>query len=60
MPVVLEAGKTDAWLKGADDALADAIANAPRFRAWPVERRVNNARNEGSELIEPAGKTISA
>lgn len=60
MPVVIEAGRTDAWMSGADSALADAIATAPRFRAWPVNRKVNNARNEGSELIEPAGEVISA
>jgi putative SOS response-associated peptidase YedK len=64
MPVVLEAGEggtlADAWLAGEDGALADAIARAPRFRAWPVDRKVNNARNEGKELIEPAGEVISA
>jgi putative SOS response-associated peptidase YedK len=64
MPVVLEAGErgalADAWLAGEDGALADAIAKAARFRAWPVDRKVNNARNEGNELIEPAGEVISA
>jgi putative SOS response-associated peptidase YedK len=64
MPVVLEAGErgalADAWLACEDGALADAIAKAARFRAWPVDRKVNNARNEGNELIEPAGEVISA
>lgn len=60
MPVVLEAGKCGLWMQGDDDALATAIADPPQFRAWPVDRKVNNARNEGPELIEPAGKTISA
>jgi putative SOS response-associated peptidase YedK len=60
MPVVIEAGKADPWLQGDDDALESAIANAPEFRAWPVSRKVNNARNEGSELIEPSGDTMSA
>jgi putative SOS response-associated peptidase YedK len=60
MPVVLEAGRTDAWLSGADGALGDAIAAGPRFRAWPVNRRVNNARNEGSDLIESEGEVICA
>lgn len=60
MPVVLEAGQTDAWLAGKADALADAIARTPPFRAWSVDRKVNNARNEGSDLIEPAGEVISA
>lgn len=60
MPVVLESGRTDAWLAGEESALADAIASTPRFRAWPVDRKVNNARNEGNDLIEPAGEVISA
>lgn len=60
MPVVLEAGRTEAWLAGEEAALAEAIAKPPRFRAWPVDRKVNNARNEGSELVAPAGETISA
>ncbi len=60
MPVVLEAGRTDAWLAGEEGSLADAIAKAPQFRAWPVDRKVNNARNESNDLIEPAGEVISA
>lgn len=60
MPVVLEASKSGSWLQGDNDALAAAIADPPRFRAWPVDRKVNNAHNEGPELIEPAGETISA
>lgn len=60
MPVIMEPGHTDAWLDGSDDALADAIKKAPRCRAWPVDRKVNNARNEGEDLIEPAGDVISA
>ena len=27
-------------------------AITPPLQAWPVDRRVNNARNEGEELIE--------
>ena len=60
MPVIMEAGETDGWLSGDDDALADAIENAPPCQAWPVDRRVNNARNEGRDLIDPAGDLISA
>lgn len=60
MPVILEAGSTDAWLDGGDDALGNAIRNTPRCRAWPVDRKVNNARNEGEELLKPAGEIISA
>jgi putative SOS response-associated peptidase YedK len=60
MPVVFEAGAADAWMQGDNDALANAAANMPQFRAWPVDKRVNNARNEGRELIEAAGAAISA
>ena len=51
MPVVLQPDTADRWLDG-DDDLIDAVAsNSPEFRAWPVDRRVNNARNEGEDLI---------
>lgn len=60
MPVILQAGSTDAWLDGGDVALSNAINNAPRCRAWPVDRKVNNARNEGQALIEPVGDVITA
>lgn len=60
MPVILEPGNTDAWMDGSDKALEEAIEGAPRCRAWPVDRKVNNARNEGEDLIEPAGELISA
>lgn len=55
MPVVLGPEAADRWLAG-DDELIDEVAKAgPRMRVWPVDRRVNNARNEGAELIEPVG-----
>jgi len=60
MPVVIEAGKTEPWLKGDDNALGDAITNAPRYQAWPVDRKVNNARNEGQDLTEAVGEPMSA
>ncbi|MDX1499042.1 MAG: SOS response-associated peptidase [Woeseiaceae bacterium] len=55
MPVILDPGSADRWLAGGDDALDYAIGHMPPLRAWPVDRRVNNARNEGEELIRPAG-----
>lgn len=57
MPLVLHADATEAWLAGGDSAqaLADRM---PRLRAWPVSRRVNNARNEGPDLIEPEGEIL--
>lgn len=54
MPVVLSPATADTWLAGADDALAKAVERMPELRAWPVDRRVNNARNEGEDLIEAA------
>jgi putative SOS response-associated peptidase YedK len=60
MPVVLEKESADRWLAGDDELLAEITEHSPTFQAWPVDRRVNNARNEGSELLEPAGETLSA
>ena len=54
MPVVLSPATAGTWLAGGEDALAYALEHIPELRAWPVDRRVNNARNEGEDLIEPA------
>lgn len=51
MPVVLQPETADRWLAGDNEVLADVAANSPEFRAWPVAKRVNNARNEGEDLI---------
>lgn len=51
MPVVLQPDTADRWLDGDDDLIDDVASNSPEFRAWPVDRRVNNARNEGEGLI---------
>ena len=59
MPVVLEKDSADRWLDGDDQLLSDAAESSPRFRAWPVDRRVNNARNEGEDLVGAAGETLS-
>ena len=59
MPVVLERDSADRWLDGDDQLLSDAAESSPRFRAWPVDRRVNNARNEGEDLVGAAGETLS-
>lgn len=59
MPVILEPSTADRWMTG-EDLQPDAIAqDSPTLSAWPVNRRVNNARNEGEDLIEPAGETVS-
>ncbi len=58
MPVVLPDETHAGWL---DPSLKDASAYAREhalsreFAHYPVSKRVNNARNEGADLIEPAG-----
>ena len=59
MPVVMRPAQAERWLAGDMELLSEAIADAPAFRAWPVDRKVNNARNEGAVLIDPAGETIA-
>lgn len=52
MPVVLRSETADRWLAGDDDLIDFASSHGPELRAWTVDRRVNNARNEGEDLIE--------
>ena len=54
MPVVLTPGLADNWMAGGEDAIDYAIQNGPEMQAWAVDRRVNNARNEGEDLIQAA------
>lgn len=58
MPVILAAESATDWLAGSQELLDDVAAITPRLQAWPVDRRVNNARNEGEELIRPAGDVL--
>ena len=58
MPVVLESNSAGEWLAGANDLLDDVAAITPPLQAWPVDRRVNNARNEGADLINAAGEVL--
>jgi putative SOS response-associated peptidase YedK len=51
MPVVLQAETADRWLGGDNKLLDEITSNSPPLQAWPVDRRVNNARNEGADLI---------
>lgn len=60
MPVVLSREQGHRWLAGDDAVLVEAAANPPALRAWPVDRRVNRAENEGPELIEPVGDVVDA
>ncbi len=59
MPMILETDAANDWLGGDNTMLETAAANSPPLRAWPVDRRVNSARNQGEELIEPDGAALS-
>ena len=59
MPVVMRPAEAERWLAGDMELLHELIDASPEFQAWPVDRKVNNARNEGAELIDPAGEAIS-
>ncbi len=59
MPVILEARTATEWLAGSNDLLDDVASITPKLQAWPVDRRVNNARNEGEDLVLAAGDILS-
>ena len=58
MPVILGAETANDWLSGKNDYLDNAAERTPELRAWPVSRQVNNARNQGEDLIDAAGEVI--
>ena len=58
MPVILESGTAGEWLAGSNDMLDDVAAITPALQAWPVDRRMNNARNEGADLINAVGDIL--
>ena len=58
MPVILEATTAGEWLAGSNELLDDVAASTPALQAWPVDRRVNNARNEGEDLVLAAGDIL--
>ena len=51
MPVVLQPDTATAWLAGEPHLLDELRASPPELQAWPVDRKVNDARNEGAELV---------
>jgi putative SOS response-associated peptidase YedK len=59
MPVILQPDTATDWMAGTDDYLSQVADRTPALRAWPVDRRVNNARNQGEELIVADGEVIS-
>ncbi len=60
MPVILEPENADRWLAGDNEVLSDAITKGPKLKAYPVDRHVNNPRNEGVNLIDATGETIES
>lgn len=58
MPVILESNTAGEWLAGSNDLLDDVAAITPPLQAWPVDKRVNNARNEGEKLVSAAGDVL--
>ncbi len=58
MPVIVQAEAAGEWLAGSAEPLERAADRTPDLQAWPVDRRVNNARNEGEELIDVAGDIV--
>ena len=58
MPIILDPERADLWLAGDDDIIVSAPDAGTKLKAWPVDRRVNNARNEGDDLVEPDGEVL--
>lgn len=58
MPVIVDSSTAGEWLAGSNELLDDVAAITPTLQAWPVDRRVNNARNEGEDLIAPVGDVL--
>ena len=58
MPVILQPDTADEWLAGGSDLLDNIAAKTPPLQAWPVDKRVNNARNEGADLIDVGGDIV--
>lgn len=59
MPVILQPETAGDWLSVAHNYLDEASDRTPALRAWPVDRRVNNARNQGEELVVRNGEVIN-
>jgi len=55
MPAILTRGMRDIWLFGSPDAAAAALVTYPdeRMIAYPVDLRVNSARNNDETLLDP-------
>lgn len=60
MPVILTPATADRWLAGDDDLIEYAASHGPKRKAWPVDRTVNNPRNEGERLIKATGDVLES
>lgn len=58
MPVVLQPDNAPRWLGGDMELIEEVATNAPAFQAWPVDRKINNTRNESPDLNDPAGEPV--
>lgn len=58
MPVILQPDTADEWLSGSVNYLNHAAERTPALRAWPVDKRVNNVRNEGVRLVDANGEVV--
>jgi putative SOS response-associated peptidase YedK len=57
MPVILDPDDYDAWLTAADTTIPQALLQpfpSQLMTAYPVSRRVNNARSDDAAMMEPA------
>ena len=55
MPVIIERKDWKIWLGEEEGDVTALLRPLPsdRLRIWPVDRKVNNVRNDGPELLEP-------
>jgi putative SOS response-associated peptidase YedK len=53
MPVMLGAATAKQWLQAADDKAVLIDEALTDFDVYKVDKRVNNSRNEGEELVRP-------
>ena len=59
MPMLLTPETAGDWLSG-DNTLVERVHDiTPPLKAYPVRRRVNNARNEGADLVDPDGEILA-
>ena len=56
MPVIIERTDWSLWLGEEDGDVTTLLRPLPadQLRIWPIERTVNNVRNDGPELLVPS------